>query len=114
MPDTDGARARRRLGAPAELLLLDPSPSAVRLATAVLGVALAAGWGFAALALHEHELGVLEAGDVLNPVGQLFADGSSAVTAWPGWVAAAVVGLSAARLRGRRWSRPPAAAAPGS
>jgi hypothetical protein len=100
MTDTDGAGARHRLGVPAELLLLDRPPRAARVVAAALGVGLAAAWGFAALLLHEHELNVQQAGNALNPLGLLFAGASSPLTAWPGWAVAAIVGLSAFRMRG--------------
>ena len=107
MPESDRAGARRRLAAPAELLLLDRSPSAGRLAAAALAAGLAAGWGFAALALHEHELALRDAGAMLGPLGTIFADASSPLTAWPGWAVAAILGLGALRLR-RGTLEPPA------
>jgi hypothetical protein len=83
----------------AEMLLLDRVPAAGRLAIGVLVLGIAAAWGFAALALHQHELDTQAAGHALNPLGTLFATGSSPATAWPGWVVAVILEMSAIRLR---------------
>jgi hypothetical protein len=107
MRDRESAGAPGRLALPAELLLLNRLPRSGRLAAGLLAVAVAVGWGFAALAIHEHELDLREAGSVLSPMGSLFADASSPLTAWPGWAIAAILGLSAARLR-RGALEPPA------
>jgi hypothetical protein len=110
-------RARHSAGAPArlaasgELLLLDGLSGAGRAAALSLAVALAACWGFAAVALHEQALTARASGASLSPLAAIFADGSSALTAWPGWLAAAVLGLSAARLR-RGPVEPPAGRGP--
>jgi len=82
-----------------ELLLLDGLTRAGRAAALILAVALAIGWGLAALALHQQALASRTAGASLSPLGTLFADGSSALTAWPGWLAAVILGVSASRLR---------------
>ncbi len=107
MRDRERAGASARLALPAELLLLDRLPRIGRVAAGLLAVAIAAGWGFAALTIHEHELDLRNAGSALSPMGTLFADGSSPLTAWPGWAIAAILGLSAARLR-RGGLEPPA------
>jgi len=107
MRDREGAEAPARLALAAELLLLDGLPRIGRAAAGLLAVAVAAGWGFAALVIHEHELDLREAGNALSPMGTLFADASSPLTAWPGWAIAAILGLSAARLR-RGGLEPPA------
>ena len=107
MRDRESAGAPARLALPAELLLLDRLPWIGRVAAGMLAVGVAAGWGFAALAIHEHELDLRSAGNVLSPMGTLFADASSPLTAWPGWAIAAILGLSAARLR-RGGLEPPA------
>jgi hypothetical protein len=107
MADRDSAGASGRLALPAELVLQDPSPSTGRVIAAALAAGIAIGWGLAALALHEHELALRSAGAMLNPLGTLFADASTPLTAWPGWAAAAILGLSAIRLR-RDGVEPPA------
>jgi hypothetical protein len=81
----------------AELLLLDRLPALARVGAIAAALGVAVGWGFAALALHERELALRTDGASLNPVGTLFADGSSPRTLWPGWAAAAVFALSALR-----------------
>jgi hypothetical protein len=83
----------------AEIFFLDRAPRLARVAAAGLVVAIAIGWGVAALALHEHEVSLRAAGAALSPIGRLFADASSPLTVWPGWVAAALFALSASRLR---------------
>ncbi len=94
MQDRDGARPNL-----AELFLLDRLPALARIGTIVAAVGVAVAWGFVALGLHLREL-ALRAQDLpLNPVANLFADGSSARTLWPGWVAAAIFALSALRQR---------------
>jgi hypothetical protein len=82
-----------------ELLLLDGLTRAGRAAALILAVAVAIGWGLAALALHQQELASRTGGASLSPLGTLFADGSSALTAWPGWLAGVILGVSACRLR---------------
>ena len=91
----------RRAGPPpiAELFFLDRAPRLARVAVPALSVAVALLWGVAALALHDHEVTLRAAGASLNPIGRLFADASSPLTVWPGWVAAAIFSLSAMRLR---------------
>jgi len=99
MRDRDRAGAPARFALLAELLLLDRLPRAGRAGAALLALGLAVGWGCAALALHEHELALRAAGDSLGPLGNTFADASSPITAWPGWAAAVILGLSTLRLR---------------
>jgi hypothetical protein len=99
MRDRDSAGAPARLALVAELLLLDGLSRAGRAAALLLAAAVAACWGFAALALHQQELTARGGGASLSPLGAIFADGSSALTAWPGWLAAAILLLSATRLR---------------
>ncbi len=99
MRDRDRAGDPARFALLAELLLLDRLPRAGRAGAPLLAVGLTAGWGFVALALHEHELALRAAGDSLGPLGTTFADASSPITAWPGWVAAVILGLSTLRLR---------------
>ena len=107
MRDRESAGAPARLALPAELLLLERLPRMGRVAAGLLAAGVALGWGFAALAIHEHELDLRNAGTALSPMGTLFADASSPLTAWPGWAIAAILGLSAARLR-RGGLEPPA------
>ena len=99
MRDRDSAGAPARLALTAELLLLDGLTRAGRAAALVLAAAVAAGWGFAALALHQQALTARTGGASLSPLGALFASGSSALTAWPGWLAAVILGVSASRIR---------------
>jgi hypothetical protein len=67
---------------------LDRLPPRAQLALVVAVSLLAGGWGVGTLVL-QHRLVEMEAeGRALNRVAQLFADGSSWSTAWPGWVAA--------------------------
>lgn len=94
--DRDGTA--RRL---AELFPLHTTAPPLRVAILVQALLLAVGWGFAALALHRRELAFLSSGQSLDPLGTIFADGSSPLTIWPGWAAAALFGLSASRQRGR-------------
>jgi len=99
MRDRDSAGAPARLALTTELLLLDGLAQAGRIAALVLAAAVAAGWGFAALALHQQALSARAGGASLSPLAALFADGSSPLTVWPGWLAAAILGGSAARIR---------------
>jgi hypothetical protein len=99
MRDRDSTGASARFAPLAELLLLDRLPRAGRAVAAVLALGLAVGGGFAALALHEHDLTLRAAGNVLGPIGTLSATASSPLTAWPGWMVAAILGLSTVRLR---------------
>ena len=107
MRDRDSAGVSARLALATELLLLDRLTRAGRAAALVLAAAVATGWGFAALALHQQALAARTGGASLSPLGTLFADGSSALTAWPGWLAAVILGVSAWRLR-RSPVEPPA------
>ncbi|MGD0447805.1 MAG: hypothetical protein ABSB36_04220 [Candidatus Dormibacteria bacterium] len=99
MRDHDSAGAPARPGRTSELLLVEGLTRAGRAAALVLAAAVATGWGFAALALHQQALATRAGGASLGPLGTLFADGSSALTAWPGWLAAVILGVSARRLR---------------
>jgi hypothetical protein len=99
MRDRDSAGVPARLTLATELLLLDRLTRAGRATALVLAAAVATGWGFAALALHQQALASRAGGASLSTLGTLFADGSSALTAWPGWLAAVILGVSAIRLR---------------
>ncbi|HYA01020.1 MAG TPA: hypothetical protein VEK76_11815 [Candidatus Binatia bacterium] len=105
MRDQDGAGSH--LPPLAELFLVDRLAMPLRAVPATLALLIAAGWGLAALALQEHEASLRAGGASLGALGTLFADGSSALTAWPGWAAAVLLGLSALRLR-RAAIEPPA------
>src|ERR1035438_8417629 len=80
-------RARHSAGAPTrlapsrELLMLDGLSGAGRAAALILALALAAGWGFASLALHQQALAARAGGTRLTPLAAIFADGSSPLTA---------------------------------
>lgn len=102
MRDRDGPRLPV-----AELLLLDRLPALAWIGALIAAVGLAAAWGLAALDLHQHELALRAQGVPLNAVANLFADGSSPRTLWPGWVAAAIFALSALR-QSRAPLEPPA------
>lgn len=91
----------------AELLLADRLSPGLRAVLALLALGVAVGWGFAALALHGNEVAARATGDALSPIGTLFADASTPITSWPGWVVAALLGPSALRLR-RAAVEPPA------
>jgi hypothetical protein len=62
---------------------------------AVTGVA----WGVITLRLQEHYQALAAAGDDLNGVAQLFADGSGSRTAWLGWAASVLFLVATLRLR---------------
>jgi hypothetical protein len=77
---------------------------------AVTVLAVVAGVG--TLDAQRHFAAELSSGADLNVVATLLGDGSSARTAWPGWVAAAFFGVAVLRLwRGR--PEPPAGRPPG-
>jgi hypothetical protein len=99
MRDRDSAGAPARFAPLAELLLLDRLSPGRRAAAVLLALGTTIGWGFIALALHEHELALRAAGEALGSLGTIFADASSPLTAWPGWAAAAILGMSTLRLR---------------
>lgn len=66
----------------------------VAIAAAACGVA-----GTLLVRLHQTLAAQLAAHDPLNPLQTLIATGSSARTAWPGWVAALCFGAAVLRLR---------------
>jgi hypothetical protein len=74
--------------------------------------AVAAGVGVGTLAGQRHFSAELDAGADLNVVATVLGDGSSARTAWPGWVAAVFFGLALLRLW-RGSPEPPAGRPPG-
>ena len=91
----------------AELLLLDRFGRGVRLLWLAAVLVVAGAVGIATLALQRHFAGEQSAGADLGVVSSVLADGSSARTAWPGWLAAFLFLLSLLRLtRGR--PEPPA------
>lgn len=57
------------------------------------------GWGLASLRLQEHYAAGAAAGEDLNAVAQLLADGSNTRTAWIGWAASVLFLLAVLRLR---------------
>jgi hypothetical protein len=75
-------------------------------------VALAVGAAVGTLVAQRRFSAELSAGADLNVVATLLGDGSTARTAWPGWVAAVFFGVAVLRLwRGR--PEPPAGRPPG-
>jgi hypothetical protein len=82
-----------------ELVFLDRGPIAVR-AGAVVVAAIAAGVaGDVLYRLQARLASQLAEGGALNPLQSLLAHGSSARTAWIGWVAALFFAIAAARVR---------------
>jgi hypothetical protein len=82
-----------------ELVFLDRGPVIVR-AAAVAAVAIAAGVaGDLLYRLQARLASQLAGGGPLNPLQSLIAHGSSARTAWIGWVAALFFAIAAARVR---------------
>lgn len=75
-------------------------------------VAAAVGIGIASLAGQRHFGAELSSGMDLNVVATMIGDGSSARTAWPGWLAAVFFGLALIRLW-RGSPEPPAGRPPG-
>lgn len=87
-----------QLAAPSTTSTLDRLPPRAQLLLVGVVALLAAGWGVGMLVL-QHRLLEMEAnGRTLNGVAGFFADGSSHLTAWPGWAAAFFFLLSALRL----------------
>lgn len=97
----------RRLRGALALLPGGSLPQPLRALLAGLAVALATGWGFAALALHLHALGTPTRDAGPGPLGRLLADGSSPLTLWPGWAAALTISAAALRLRRSAVEPPP-------
>jgi hypothetical protein len=90
-----------------DLFMLARLPLSARFAAILVAVALAAAWGVIALRLHFRYAELQAGGTVLEPLPRLFADGASALTAWPGWAAALLFAISAWRLK-RAGPEPPA------
>lgn len=87
-----------QLAAPSTTSTLDRLPPRAQLVLVGVVALLAAGWGVGMLVL-QHRLLEMEAnGRNLSGVAGFFADGSSHLTAWPGWAAAFFFFLSALRL----------------
>ena len=74
----------------------------------ILGAALAiaVGWGWAMLAVERHFAILRDAGEGLTAFTALLAEGTSAVTILPGWIAAGCFALALLRLR-RGVAEPP-------
>ncbi|HZU76065.1 MAG TPA: hypothetical protein VFA70_04825, partial [Dehalococcoidia bacterium] len=91
MADGDG-------GSLTELVFLHRGPLVLRAAAVVL---VAIGVGIAGVLLADAHIALAARSDVasLNPVQRLLRSGSSALTAWPGWLGAAVFAVSVLRLR---------------
>jgi hypothetical protein len=110
MPDEAGDQPR--VPPLSELYLIGGLPLPLRAGLAVLAAGTAVGWGFAALGLHESEAAALGQGARAGALGQLFATGSSPLTAWPGWAMTVLLGLAALHLR-RGPLEPPVGRGPG-
>jgi hypothetical protein len=75
----------------------------------VAALALAAGYGLLRLQIHYTQQ--QDAGQSLNVVAQIIADGSGWLTVWPGWVAALCFLIAVLRLQ-RAGAEPPPGLAP--
>jgi hypothetical protein len=82
-----------------ELVFLDRGPIAVRAAVVVVAAIAAGVAGDLLYRLQARLASQLAAGGALNPLQSLIAHGSSARTAWIGWVAALFFAIAAARVR---------------
>lgn len=90
-----------------DLYLLRGLAPALRALVLLLAVAASVGIAYVAVRLQQHFLAEQLAGQVLNPWAALIASGSSAGTAWPGWVATLCFGIAIVTLR-RSDPEPPA------
>jgi hypothetical protein len=90
-----------------ELVFLDRGPLALRCVVVAIVAAACGVAGTLLVRLHQTLAAQLAAHVALNPVQTLIANGSSARTAWPGWVAALCFGAAVLRLR-RGAPEPPA------
>jgi hypothetical protein len=70
-----------------------------RVAAAALLGGTGVAWGVITLRLQEHYAALAAGGDDLNPIAQLFADGSGPRTAWLGWAASVLFLVAVLRLR---------------
>jgi hypothetical protein len=82
-----------------ELVFLDRGPVALRCIVVAIAAAACGVAGTLLVRLHQTLAAQLAAHDPLNPLQTLIATGSSARTAWPGWVAALCFGAAVLRLR---------------
>jgi hypothetical protein len=82
-----------------ELVFLDRGPIAVRAAVVVVAAIATGVAGDLLYRLQARLASQLAAGGALNPLQSLIAHGSSARTAWIGWVAALFFAIAAARVR---------------
>ena len=90
-----------------ELVFLDRGPLALRCVAVAVAAAACGVAGTFLVRLHQSLAAQLASHVTLNPVQTLIADGSSARTLWPGWVAAVCFAAALVRLR-RGATEPPA------
>lgn len=111
-PMEQGMASRRSDSPPASLerirkvLLLDRAGSTLLSLILVAALAIAVGWGCAMLALARHFTSLRDAGEGLTALTALLAEGTSAITILPGWIAAGCFALALLRLR-RGVAEPP-------
>jgi len=82
-----------------ELVFLDRGPVALRCVVVAIAAAVCGVAGTLFVRVHQTLAAQLAARVALNPLQTLLATGSSARTAWPGWVAALCFGAAVLRLR---------------
>jgi hypothetical protein len=90
-----------------ELVFLDRGPLALRCVAVAVAAAACGVAGTFLVRLHQSLAAQLAAHVMLNPVQTLIADGSSARTLWPGWVAAVCFAAAVVRLRRGATEPPP-------
>jgi hypothetical protein len=90
-----------------ELVFLDRGPLALRCVVVAIAAAACGVAGALLVRLHQTLSAQLAAHVSLNPLQTLIATGSTARTAWPGWVAAVCFAAAVVRLR-RGAPEPPA------
>jgi hypothetical protein len=90
-----------------ELVFLDRGPVALRCIVVAIAAAACGVAGTLLVRLHQTLAAQVVAHVALNPLQTVIATGSTARTAWPGWVAALCFGAAVLRLR-RGAPEPPA------
>ncbi|HEY6469152.1 MAG TPA: hypothetical protein VI434_05240 [Candidatus Dormibacteraeota bacterium] len=95
-----------------ELVFLDRGPVALRCVVVAFAAAACGVAGTMLVRLHQTLAAQLVAHDALNPLQTVIATGSTARTAWPGWVAALCFGAAVLRLRRGAPEPPPGRVSP--